>query len=182
MATEEGSYNFTVKIISFNYPAFNGTSPQVTAIASIMGMEITIEIEEEITVGKEFNVTARLSNTGQVSIRGVNVTISLPDGTALAAGSETQTVGTVAPGEEKQASWTIKAEKEGAYAFNITVESKNYSTVQKASLEVNAIKPPFWTPIMIAAITGGLVVVAVMIAVTIYYAKRRKIQKGVITS
>ena len=69
----------------------------------------------ELTVAEDryspnpFEVTGIARNDGRAEAHGVEATLYLPDGLALAGGSATQQVGTLAPGEERRLMWSVRA-------------------------------------------------------------------------
>jgi hypothetical protein len=56
-----------------------------------------------------FNVVTTVRNNGTVSANDMQVTLYLPHGLAFATGSATQVLGTLAAGEERQVSWSVRA-------------------------------------------------------------------------
>jgi hypothetical protein len=56
-----------------------------------------------------FNVVTTVRNNGTVNANDMQVTLYLPHGLAFATGSATQVLGTLAAGEERQVSWSVRA-------------------------------------------------------------------------
>src|SRR5262249_8254253 len=56
-----------------------------------------------------FTITATVANTGAATAEDVALTVFLPDGLTLAAGSFTQSIGNLPIGQQHDVSWSIRA-------------------------------------------------------------------------
>lgn len=98
-------------------------------------------------------VTAYINNNGNADLTNTNVTINLTEGMALAEGETTQNVGNIAPGEEKQVSWTVSLTPSAAaktlnYSVTASADENEDKTVELAINlpAVNVPEPPSDAP------------------------------------
>jgi NPCBM-associated, NEW3 domain of alpha-galactosidase/Periplasmic copper-binding protein (NosD) len=78
-----------------------------------------------------FDVVATVTNTGGATATNVSVTLSLPGGLSLATGSFSQSIGDLAPGQQKQATWSVHAvgqTQQATLSYLATTSSANAAT------------------------------------------------------
>lgn len=78
-----------------------------------------------------FDVTATVFNNGNGTASNVNLTLNLPAGLSLAAGTLTQSVGNLPAGQERQVSWSVSAASqpsEATLTFSVTAAAANAQT------------------------------------------------------
>lgn len=78
-----------------------------------------------------FDVVATVTNTGGATAANVSVTLSLPGGLSLAGGSFSQDIGDLAPGQQKQATWSVHAvgqAQQATLSYLATASSANAPT------------------------------------------------------
>lgn len=73
-----------------------------------------------------FNVSANITNNGNINAHDVDVTLNLPSGFSIVSGSNPQDIGRVNDSETKQASWQVQSSNIGYYNFTVNVESTSY--------------------------------------------------------
>jgi|GEM_PF-2139092 len=98
-----------------------------------------------------FDVTATVFNNGNGAANGVALTLNLPAGLSLASGSATQTVGDLPAGQERQVSWSVRANPQPAettVTFSVTASATNAQskTVQRQITLGKVVLPVIFIP------------------------------------
>lgn len=83
-----------------------------------------------------FDVVATVLNNGNATATNIGLTLNLPAGLSLAAGSTTQALGDLQVGQEKQASWKVNALPQSSqttltYSVDATASNAQTKTVQR---------------------------------------------------
>jgi hypothetical protein len=105
-----------------------------------------------------FDVTATVFNNGNGTANSVALSLNLPAGLSLASGSATQAIGDLAPGQERQVSWSVRASQQNSQTiltFSVAASASNAQskTVQK-QITLNAL--PTDVEVLGIEVTQGL--------------------------
>ncbi len=129
--------------------AAGGTTP---ALSLQLKAPTTLSLAGSQYSPNPFDVVATVTNTGGATATNVMATLSLPGGLSLATGSFSQNVGDLAPGQQKQATWSVRAAgqaQQATLSYLVTASSANTATQNVArsitlpggAMTVDAISP-----------------------------------------
>jgi ABC-type transport system substrate-binding protein len=91
---------------------------------------------DSVSEGDNFGVSAVLANTGIVPFTDVDVTVTLPSGTSLAAGTATVTLPRIGPGDSQTVTWVVTGFEAGTYSVSVAVASDQINASGTGSIEV----------------------------------------------
>lgn len=73
------------------------------------GIVVTLDVAGAVTAGTRFTVSATVNNPGDVRGHAYELTLTVPSGYGLVSSGPTQTVATLAPGQQAILTWTVQA-------------------------------------------------------------------------
>lgn len=125
---------------SRTYVTFYGLSQLDVNLQPPLALGVTAPATLSIVNGQyspnPFDVVATVFNNGNASATNVRLSLNLPAGLSLAAGTAIQDMGNLAVGQEKQASWIVTAASQGVqttlgYSVDATASNAQTKTVSR---------------------------------------------------
>ena len=128
----DSSFNAVLKVTPYWYPP--GINLEDYVLSTEEGfVEVTpptftslIENPDSVEVGSTFTVTAYVTNNGDITAHNVLCTLNLPAGLTIVSGSNPANIGSLSPGTQGSAYWTVQAISPGTYTITVDVESSCY--------------------------------------------------------
>lgn len=125
---------------SRTYVTFYGLSQLDVNLQPPLALGVTAPATLSIVNGQyspnPFDVVATVFNNGNATATNVRLALNLPAGLSLAAGAASQDLGSLAVGQEKQASWKVTAAPQSSqttltYSVDATASNAQTKTVQR---------------------------------------------------
>ena len=121
--------------------SLNGVAQEHFAIAAesaltpVTGprMTMTLDAPPTANAGQNFVVTANVTNPGGLRVGTSTVTLTMPPGVSLVAGSNPASLGAIGPGGVRTATWTVSATIIGANPFSASASGAAYEESLSAS-------------------------------------------------
>ncbi|RMF92392.1 MAG: hypothetical protein D6734_12365 [Candidatus Schekmanbacteria bacterium] len=121
--------------------SFSAVSTEEFAIALPAGFSeayitptISVSVPAEVMPGEIFNVSAVITNSGNVSTHYCYAVLTLPSGFTIINGTNAQTLGSIFPNESKNRNWSVKAgDTSGSYNITVDFQSTSYGELLTAS-------------------------------------------------
>lgn len=114
--------------------------------------------------GRDFTVSTTARNEGTGPAKNVQAQILLPEGLSLSHGDETILLGDIAPGNEKIATWRVKAHWGEIFKLETVISAEN-------SEPISATKEVGVTPFVVITI-AAIIILAILAAIGYFVLKR----------
>ncbi|MCI5211708.1 MAG: hypothetical protein D3910_23665, partial [Candidatus Electrothrix sp. ATG2] len=121
-------YTWSTTIDGSSTEEFSLATEENFSLANPPSFNLSLSYPSIIGVSKNFTLTTTVTNTGDVASFHNNTTLSLPSGFSLVSGDNPASLGTIAAGASKQASWTVQSSgTQGAFSLTATNSSASYA-------------------------------------------------------
>ncbi len=147
-----GSYDVVIKTYAWS-TSFSGASSETYALATEENFEmasppafsISLAMPPAVSSNAVFTVTANVQNTGGVASFSNTVTLNVPAGFTITAGTNPRNIGTIADGATGSASWTVQASgTSGMYIISASNSSASYAeTYTGSGSSIILVDPPY---------------------------------------
>ena len=97
-------------------------SASLTATVRVNPLKVEVTAPGVVTVGEWFEVTAAVSNQGDIAVSKASATINLHSG--MRVRGLRKRLGNFASGEEKVVTWLVRAKNPGEYIIQVEVKGK----------------------------------------------------------
>src|SRR5881628_2185970 len=127
--------------------------PAGTAAMVPPSLSVALSGPATAEIGTPFTITADITDTGQLAAQAVSVTVNLPPGLSLVSGASPQTIGRIASGVTRPASWQVMGSTLGVQTVTANAQSISYEetfngsggpysvTIQDTVLPVSSVDP-----------------------------------------
>jgi serine protease AprX len=148
--------NMVIKTYAWS-TSFSGASSETYALATEENFVsvtppafgISLAMPPAVASNAVFTVTANVQNTGGVASFNNTVTLSVPAGFTITAGTNPRNIGTIAAGAIGSASWTVQAtSSSGNYTISVSNSSSSYAETYTGSGSSTIIVNPTHTALL----------------------------------